>query len=359
MVVTAQRSNKTSRRIAWVGAFGCFLGCVAASPLPAAGSLAVDVAAHVSKSKLPPEFVGTVTLTFDVTASESNSDKTPGHYDTSHLSGSLTLRPRQGSVSQMFDPYLYSATSAMSVTSAMARYAPQSDCQNYEFHYAPATGYPGFPAFFEVMTPEHSRTYGYPWGMYFGSIVGAQTNGCAGQDGNWPIVYFNEFVGKFLTGEVHNGDQHGGRLHLAGTKTVSLSSPAVVRYNKHACASDGVYYDPCVTSMDIRMDYDLQRISPKNPASQYPTMSLRNDSKGNDKVSVRTNTAVANTRVSVFRLIPGSMVMQSMGTPYTNRNGIASLIVKDKKHSDKTWFIAYVDGTNHVLAGVTTTQAIK
>lgn len=357
-VAVTGKGRTMSRRLVWTSLLAVFLLCAAALPVAATGSLAAEPARDV-KAKLPPEFSGTVKLIFDVSASENDSDMTAGHYDLSHLSGSVTLRPQKGSVSSMFDPYLFASTSAMAVTSSLTRYAPQNDCQNHEYHYAPAKGYPGLPAYFDVQTPEHSRIFGYPWGIDMGPIVGGQTNGCHGQDGNWPIAYFDELVGNFLTGEVHNADKHGGHLHLSGTKSLNLSSPIVARYNKHSCASDGVYYDPCITAMDVRMDYDLQRISPKNPASQYPKMSLSNDRKGNDRVSVRTNSAVVNTRVSVFRLIPHSLVMQSMGTPVTNRKGIAHCTVKDKKHGEKTWYIAYVDGTRHVLPGVTTTQAIR
>jgi len=347
------------RRTACLGTLGVLLLCVATLPVATPQSFAAQARSQARQTSLPPEFSGTVTFTFDVSASESTSDMEPGHYDTSHLFGSVTLRPRQGSTSALFDPYLYSATSDMAVTSTMTRYAPQGSCQNYEFHYAPTSGYPGFPAYFGVETPELSLMNGFRWGIYPGLIVGAQSNGCPGQDGNWPIDKFDELVGQFVQGPVHNADQNGGRLHLSGTKTVSLSSPAVVRYNKNACPSDGIYFDPCVTSLQIQMDYDLQRISPDRRASQYPRLILQNDRRGNDQVTVRTDTAVRNTKVVVYRVTRGSGVMKSVGSPLTNRKGVVRFTLKDSQRGTKRWFIAYVDGTSAVLPGVSTTQSIR
>jgi len=347
------------RRTACLGTLGVLLLFVATLPVAAPDSFAAQARSQARQTSLPPEFSGTVTFTFDVSASESASDMTPGHYDNSHLFGSVTLRPRQGSTSALFDSYLYSATSDLAVTSTMTRYAPQGACQNYEFHYAPTSGYPGFPAYFGVETPEKRLMNGFRWGIYPGLIVGAQSNGCPGQDGNWPIVKFDELVGQFVQGAVRNADQNGGRLHLSGTKTVSLSSPAVVRHNKNACASDGIYFDPCVTSLQIRMDYDLQRISPDRQASQYPRLILRNDRQGNDQVCVRTNTAVRNTKVVVYRVNRGSGVMQSVGSPLTSRKGVVRFTLKDSQRAQKRWFIAFVAGTSSVLPGVSTTQSIR
>ena len=151
-----RRGRDASQRSARVGILGVVLLCVAALPVATPQSFAEPSTSHVRQTSLPPQFSGTLTLTFDVSASESDSDMTPGHYDESHLFGSVTLRPRQGSASQLFDAYLYSSTSDLAVTSAMTRYAPQGSCQDYNFHYAPTSGYPGFPAYFGVETPEWS-----------------------------------------------------------------------------------------------------------------------------------------------------------------------------------------------------------
>jgi hypothetical protein len=349
------------RQRAWAGTLGVLLACLAVAPATDAPSFASEPTVAARVATLPPEFSGTVTLTFDVSASESTSDLTPGHYDTSHLFGTVTLRPREGSVSALFDAYLFSATSALDVTSTMARYAPQGPCQDYVFQYAPASGYPGYPAYFGMQTPETGLIHGYRWGIDIGAVVGAQSNGCAGQDGNWPIVKFDELVEPFVRGAVSNDDQHGGRLHLSGTKIVSMSSPAVVRHNKNACSPDGVYATfgaPCITSLDIRMDYDLTRISPDRAASQYPRLVLRNDRHGNDRVEVRTDTAVRNTKVVVYQVKPGSPVMQSVGSPTTNRKGIVRFTLKDRQKSERRWFIAYVAGTGRVLPGVSPTGSV-
>ena len=113
---------------------------------------------------------------------------------------------------------------------------------------------------------------GFKWGIYPGPIVGAQSNGCPGQDGNWPILKFDELVGPYLQGAVHNADQTGGRPGLFGHED---RKPVLTRSGppqRNAVASDGIYFEPCVTSLQIQMDYNLQRISPDRRASQYPSV---------------------------------------------------------------------------------------
>lgn len=344
------------------GSLGVLLICLAGAPVADASPIASGPTVAARSTTLPPEFTGTVTLTFDVSASESDSDMTPGHYDKSHLFGTVTLRPREGSASAAFDAYLVSATSVLDVTSTMTRYVSQGPCQDYDFRYAPAVGYAGWPAYFSMETPETALMFGYRWGIDIGTIVGAQTNGWPGQDGNWPIVKFNELVQPFLRGRVSNDDLKGGRLHLVGTKMVSMSSRAVVRHNKDACAANGVYGtygNPCITALDIRMDYDLQRISPARVASQYPRLILRNDRRGNDRIVVRTDTAVRNTKVVVYQVKPHYLPMLSVGSTTTNRNGVVHFTLRDRKPSAKRWFIAYVDGTSRVLPGVSPTRSIR
>jgi hypothetical protein len=99
------------------------------------------------------------------------------------------------------------------------------------------------------------------------------------------------------------------------------------------------------------MDYDLTRISPDRAASQYPRQVLRNDRHGNDRVEVRTDTVVRNRKVVVHQVKPGSPVMQSVGSPTTNRRGIVRFTLKDRQKSERRWFIAHVAGTGRVLPG--------
>jgi hypothetical protein len=312
---------------------------------------------------LPPEFTGTLTVTFDVTALESNSDLTPGHYDQSHLTGTLTLSPKVGATSQPFDNYLFAATTSLTATSTVTRYAPDGPCQNHTFNYAPvASDYPDYPAYFSLQTPEKALVTGHPWGLYLGNVVGAQTNGCPGQDGNWPIENFQQYVAGFLSDlTLPNADTSGGRTHLTGTRTVDLSYPAVVESNSLACAADGVYYDSCFTSWTVAVAYDLQRISASRPASQYPTLKLTNNARDDDVVLVRTDTAVKNTRVVIYLIVPGRPTLKSMGPNplLTNAKGVVRLVLNDRKKSKKRWFLAYVDGTAHVLPGMTITKSIK
>lgn len=323
------------------------------------GPRAVD---RQASGSLPPEFTGTLTVSFDVTALESGSDLTPGHYDQSHLVGSVTLAPQKGSTSSIFDPYLFSSTPALSVTSTVTRYAPDGDCQNHSFVYGPATGYADYPAYFSVETPERAKITGHRWGLSVGSVVGAQTNGCPGQDGNWPVENLQEYVTQLLGGlAVPDTDPNGGRTHLVGSRSLDLSFPPVAQSNAQSCAADGVYYDPCFTSWQVDVSYDLRRISADDHASQYPHLRVVNDARGKDVIVVRTDTPVPHTQVVVYRLVPGSPVLRSMGpNPLTtDAKGVLRLVLRDSQKSKRRWFMAFVDGTARVLPGLTTAKAVR
>jgi hypothetical protein len=353
------------RRRVWAGGVAAVLALVMTGPAEASSPVARSVPTggrSAAAGTLPPEFTGTLTVTFDVTALESDSDMTPGNYDQSHLTGTVSLRPQQGSTSVMFDNYLYSDTVSLAATSTVTRYAPQGPCQNHTFEYAPASNYPGFPAYFGLQTPELAVMNGHRWGLYLGSVVGAQTIGCAGQDGNWPIENFQEYVAKFLADiAIPDQDASGGLTHLAGTTSLGLSFPPVVDSNDIACADDGVYFDPCITAWNVALTYDLQRIPANRPASQYPTLTLVNNAKGDDVIVVRTDTAVPHTRVVVERIVPGKLGLASQGANplVTNAKGVLRLVLKDSNKSGRRWFLAYVDGTVHVLPGMTRTKSIK
>ncbi len=88
-------------------------------------------------------------------------------------------------------------------------------------------------------------------------------------------------------------------------------------------------------------------------------MILRNYERGNDQVFVRTDTAVRNTKVVVFRVNRGSGVMRSVGSPLTNRKGVVRFTLKDTQRAKQRWFIAFVDGTSTVLPGVSPTRSIR
>lgn len=347
------------------GGVAAFLALVMTGPTAASSPLARPVTAiarSAAAGTLPPEFSGTLTVTFDVTALESDSDMTPGNYDQSHLRGSVTLAPRQGSTSVLFDPYLFSDTASLAATSTVTRYAPQGACQNHTFQYAPVSNYPDFPAYFGMQTPEMALMNGHRWGLSLGAVVGAQSNGCAGQDGNWPIENLQEYVARFVGNiAIPNQDASGGLTHLTGTTSLDLTFPPVADSNHVACAADGVYFDPCFAAWNVTLTYDLQRISADKPASQYPTLTLVNNVKGDDVIVVRTDSAVPHTRVVVERVTPGKPTLTSQGpNPLaTNAKGVLRLVLKDKDKSGRRWFLAYVDGTVHVLPGMTRTKSIK
>lgn len=339
-----------------------FTGLVLALASPmwwsVAPSSAREPSGHQRKAALVervPEFRGTVALTWDVAVLDgpiAAPDRKGGSGTAVvSLTTGQTIHDDLGNNNRL--AMLYGKITQLSATD-IYDYADQGPC-TVTTTTPPDNPYSDTSVIVDLDNPETSLfTHGTPWyaEVYedLEATIASTTGGCSSEfvPGDLTEVWgWSQWVTQELSLASAMKSSVTGRSRLKATQHFDLKTPEVAQ---RACAADADYYSDCYTTFDISLTYDLTRISPESPESQYPTLRAWNDRRGRDVLEVRTSPLAKNRGVVFFEILPYG-AYHVLGKGVTDAKGVTRLVVPDKHPNGRRPVFVLVYGTSLKLPG--------
>ena len=284
---------------------------------------------------LPPEFSGTVSMTYDV-------EYIQGGGSSNTVAGAAAFQITQGNTADLQNAVLLGRVTYLDHARIFDPAGEPGPVCSETYTTPSQSRYD--TARLELSNPEIlAAETGNPWETVFlPRVSGVAESSCGGgQAGFTYAIDFDLVLQNLditLDGPIASTVSAPRNSRLIGTQRWDAATPEVAQY---MCATPDA--SECYSRFQFSVSYDLTRISPENRASQYPVLKVKNDAKGRDVVILRTRPARPNVEVVLF-VVDGFVRNFGKGG-ITNSKGVYKVVLKDKQRRKKRTFLAFVSPT--------------
>jgi hypothetical protein len=311
------------------------LAVLGSSQSPAAGYLAPDPVVREGDRAKPGGLIGDLTVTWDYVRETDRWEM--------GSQGTAVYEIVGGDPNALDDASVFGSMVSVAGSGLIVdAYEPDEECRATTLTYA----MPPDPhdAYFSVGLPERAMFRGLEgWSLDapypFADVT--YTNQC------WDSHTAHEPAATeistafdclaFAAAPLSNQATDDPRRHLLGRTTLTLESL-------------GCHASIGFTRFSLSLEYDLRRPPADHPSSQYPQLRVPGgDHRDRDVLVVQSDTRVRGVRVAVGHIRKRNSGWFKWAT--TDRRGRARFEFRDRNRRKARWFIAYVEGTDEVLAG--------